>query len=86
MDKLKIDLAIFLTCLHGTNFPIQKGQMYPGNNFNYHLIPFESAIAAGTTAIMPYYGIPVGQTQEEVAMAFYKITLSHVSTAIKILK
>jgi beta-glucosidase len=52
------------------HFEFQQGQIYPGDNFAYHLIPFEAAIAAGTAAIMPYYGIPVGQTDEEVAMAF----------------
>jgi beta-glucosidase len=27
-------------------------------NFKYHLIPFESAFAVHTPAIMPYYGVP----------------------------
>ena len=52
------------------HFPFQKGQVYPGKNFGYHLIPFEAAIRAGTSAIMPYYGVPIGQTDENVAMAF----------------
>ncbi|MDX1618540.1 MAG: glycoside hydrolase family 3 N-terminal domain-containing protein, partial [Balneolaceae bacterium] len=47
-----------------------KNQVYPGDNFGYHLIPFRSAIEAGTAQMMPYYGVPVGQTQEEVAFAF----------------
>lgn len=47
-------------------------QVYPGNNFEYHLIPFKAAIEAGTAAIMPYYGIPVGQTSEDVGMSFNK--------------
>jgi beta-glucosidase len=54
------------------HFPFQKGQVYPGNNFNYHMIPFEAAFEVHTAAIMPYYGIPVGQTSEDVAMAFNK--------------
>jgi beta-glucosidase len=54
------------------HFDFQKGQVYPGNNFDYHLIPFEAAFAAGTAAIMPYYGVPVGQTDENVAMAYNK--------------
>lgn len=54
------------------HFPFHKGQVYPGQNFNYHLIPFEAAFEANTSAIMPYYGIPVGQTSEEVAMAYNK--------------
>ena len=47
-------------------------QSYPGDNFEYHLKPFEAAFAAGTAQIMPYYGIPDGQTSEDVAMAFNK--------------
>ena len=54
------------------HFPFQKGQVYPGKNFNYHMIPFEAAFEVHTAAIMPYYGIPVGQTSEDVAMSFNK--------------
>lgn len=50
-----------------------KEQVYPGNNFNYHLIPFEKgAFPAGTAQIMPYYGIPMGQTDENVGFNFNK--------------
>lgn len=49
-----------------------KEQVYPGNNFDYHLIPFKAAIEAKTAAIMPYYGIPVDQTSENVGMGFNK--------------
>jgi beta-glucosidase len=58
------------------HFEFHKGQIYPGNHFDYHLIPFEAAFAAGTAAIMPYYGIPVGQTDEDVAMAFNKAIIT----------
>ena len=54
------------------HFEFQQGQIYPGNNFEYHLIPFESAFAAKTAAIMPYYGVPMDQTEENVAMSFNK--------------
>jgi beta-glucosidase len=54
------------------HFEFQKGQVYPGNNFNYHLIPFEAAFAAHTASIMPYYGVPTGQTHENVGFAFNK--------------
>jgi len=54
------------------HFEFQKGQVYPGNNFNYHLIPFEAAFAAKTAAIMPYYGVPTDQTSENVAFGFNK--------------
>lgn len=37
---------------------------------NYHLVPFRAAIEAGTAAIMPYYGVPVGQTPEDVGFGF----------------
>ncbi len=58
------------------HFAIQKGQVYPGDNFDYHLIPFKAAIAANTAAIMPYYGIPIDQTDENVAMAFNKTIIT----------
>lgn len=54
------------------HFSFQKGQIYPGDNFDYHLIPFDAAIKAGTVSIMPYYGVPVAQTDQDVAMAFNK--------------
>ena len=58
------------------HFEFQRGQVYPGNNFDYHLIPFEAAIAAGTASIMPYYGVPVDQTDENVAMSFNKAIIT----------
>jgi beta-glucosidase len=54
------------------HFPFQKGQVYPGNNFTYHLIPFEAAFAAHTAAIMPYYGVPMNQTSENVGFSYNK--------------
>ena len=42
------------------HFPYGREQVYPGDNFEYHLIPFEAAFAAGTGQIMPYYGMPIG--------------------------
>ncbi|WP_431211509.1 glycoside hydrolase family 3 N-terminal domain-containing protein [Puia sp. P3] len=54
------------------HFPFQKGQVYPGNNFQYHLLPFEAAFAAHTAAIMPYYGVPTGQTSENVGFSYNK--------------
>lgn len=58
------------------HFAFHKGQIYPGDNFDYHLIPFEAAIESKTAAIMPYYGVPVGQTDEEVAMSFNKAIIT----------
>jgi beta-glucosidase len=58
------------------HFEFQKGQIYPGKNFDYHLIPFEAAFAAKTAAIMPYYGVPIDQTNENVAMSFNKMIIT----------
>lgn len=38
-----------------------KWLIYPGNNFDYHLIPFKAALEAGSGGIMTAYGIPVGK-------------------------
>ena len=55
------------------HFPYGREQVYPGDNFSYHLIPFERAFAeAEITQVMPYYGIPMDQTSENVGMAFNK--------------
>lgn len=54
------------------HFPYGREQVYPGNNFDYHLKPFEAAFKAGTAQIMPYYGMPVGTPLEEVGFGFNK--------------
>ncbi len=41
------------------HFPYGREQVYPGGRFADHLAPFPRAIAAGTAAVMPYYGMPV---------------------------
>jgi beta-glucosidase len=58
------------------HFDYGKDQAYPGNNFEYHLLPFGPAFAAGAEQVMPYYGIPLGQTSEDVAMAYNKEIIS----------
>ena len=54
------------------HFTYGRDQAYPGDNFEHHLIPFKAAFEAGVTQVMPYYGIPVGQTSEDVGMSFNK--------------
>lgn len=49
-----------------------KNATYPGNNQEYHLIPFRAAIKAGTRQMMPYYSRPINTSWEEVAFAFNK--------------
>jgi beta-glucosidase len=52
------------------HFHYGKDQVYPGDNFEHHLLPFEAAFAAGTAQIMPYYGRPLGTEHEEVGFGF----------------
>lgn len=42
------------------HFPYGREQVYPGGMFEHHLEPFKKVIARGVSAIMPYYGIPIG--------------------------
>ena len=58
------------------HFEFQKGQIYPGNMFNYHLIPFEASFKVNTASIMPYYGVPMDQTNENVGFAFNKAIIT----------
>jgi beta-glucosidase len=52
------------------HFAYGREQVYSGGQIEYHLKPFRAAIAAGTSQIMPYYGMPVGTDWEEVGFAF----------------
>lgn len=54
------------------HFAWGREQVYPGNNFDYHLKPFEEVFAAGVSQVMPYYGMPVGLLIEEVGFGFNK--------------
>ena len=58
------------------HLPSGARQVYPGDNFDYHVEPFKKAIANGLRVIMPYYGVPVGQTDEDVAMGYNKMILT----------
>jgi len=53
-----------------------RNQIYPGNMFDYHVKPFIDAINNNLAVIMPYYGIPVNQTSENVAIGFNKDLLT----------
>jgi beta-glucosidase len=57
------------------HYAFGKTQVYPGGNFGYHLKPFQAAIDAGVSAIMPDDGVPVnvtynGITYDPIGMAF----------------
>ena len=58
------------------HFEYGREQVYPGDNFEYHLKPFEAAFAAGGSQIMPYYGMPVGTEYEEVGFGFNKSVIT----------
>ena len=61
------------------HFPYGKEQVYPGNMFDYHIKPFkEGAFPAKTAQIMPYYGIPMDQTSENVAFGFNKDVITGI--------
>jgi beta-glucosidase len=57
------------------HYSFGKTQVYPGEGFAYHLKPFQAAIEAGASSIMPYYGVPMNATYkgvryEQIGMAF----------------
>ncbi len=58
------------------HFSYGREQIYPGDNFDYHLKPFEAAFAAGTSQIMPYYGMPVGTQFDEKGFGFNKAVIT----------
>lgn len=58
------------------HFAYGREQVYPGGAFETHLKPFEAAFEAGTSQIMPYYGMPVGTEYEEVGFGFNKSVIT----------
>jgi len=59
-----------------SHFEWGKAEIYPGGMFKNNLIPFQAAINAGTSSIMPYYSLPSGTEFEEVGYAFNKGVIS----------
>ncbi len=60
------------------HFSYGREQVYPGNHFAYHLEPFRALIAAGVAQIMPYYGMPVGTTYDEVGFSFNRSVITGI--------
>ncbi|WP_442922389.1 glycoside hydrolase family 3 protein [Microbacterium sp. Root166] len=63
------------------HFPYGREQVYAEGAFTDHLRPFLAAIEAGTAAIMPYYGMPVGleldgEPVEEVGFGYNRQILT----------
>ena len=63
------------------HFPYGREQVYPGGRFQDHLVPFRRAIEVGTSALMPYYGMPIGLVRageaiEEVGFGYNRQILT----------
>tara|TARA_Y100000996_G_scaffold203505_1_gene159531 strand:+ start:4376 stop:6328 length:1953 start_codon:yes stop_codon:yes gene_type:complete len=54
-----------------THFP-PGIQLYDGNNFEEHLIPFQAAFEAGAASVMPTYSILKGITSQDIGASFDK--------------
>lgn len=59
-----------------SHFEWGKREVYPGGMFKNSLIPFQAAINAGTSSIMPYYSLPYGTEYEELGYAYNKGVLT----------
>lgn len=59
-----------------SHFTYGKNNTYPGDQLEYHLIPFRAAVAAGARQMMPSYARPMGLEKTygypEVAFGFNK--------------
>ncbi len=54
------------------HFEWGKYESFAGGMFANNLIPFKAAIKAGTSAIMPYYSVPLDTKYEKIAYAYNK--------------
>lgn len=59
------------------HFAFGKEQIYPGEQFNYHLAPFRTVIERGVTAVMPYYGVPIGVDGVEAVGFNFNKAITH---------
>lgn len=57
---------------HDAHFRFGMNSTYPGDNMEYHLIPFLAAIKVGARQMMPYYSRPVGTEYDAVGFSFNK--------------
>lgn len=85
-SSLSPDSAVALTMKHfpgggpqelglDPHYSFGKTQVYTDGGFEYNLKPFEAAINAGVSSIMPYYGVPMdvthnGTTYQHTGFAF----------------
>jgi beta-glucosidase len=60
------------------HFADGREQVYPGGRLGEHLRPFLAALRAGTSQVMPYYGMPVGTGYEEVGFGFNRAVITNL--------
>lgn len=53
-----------------SHYSYGQNLIYPGGMFEYHIKPFQAAVDAGVSGIMPYYARPYQTEYEEVGSAF----------------
>jgi len=53
-----------------SHYDFGKNLIYPGKNFEYHIKPFQAAVDAGVSGIMPYYARPHETEFEEVGSTY----------------
>jgi beta-glucosidase len=63
---------------HDPHFAYGREQVYPGEQFEYHLRPFKAAVDAGAAQVMPYYGMPVDTEYEEVGFGFNRAIITGI--------
>jgi beta-glucosidase len=61
-----------------SHFDFGKFAHYPGGMLDYHMKPFQAAIDAGTSAIMPYYSAPKDSKMEPVGFSYNKAIIDDV--------
>jgi beta-glucosidase len=61
-----------------SHFDWGKKEVYPGGMFKNNMIPFQAAIDAGTSSIMPYYSLPSGTEFEEVGFSYNKKVINDI--------
>ncbi|WP_257203172.1 glycoside hydrolase family 3 protein [Corynebacterium cystitidis] len=59
---------------HDPHFAWGKFNNYPTENalYTYHIPPFQAAIEAGASSIMPYYAVPVNESADQLPRQYWQ--------------
>ncbi|WP_257182913.1 glycoside hydrolase family 3 protein [Corynebacterium cystitidis] len=59
---------------HDPHFAWGKFNNYPTENalYTYHIPPFQAAIEAGVSSIMPYYAVPVNESADQLPRQYWQ--------------